>query len=120
MKMARQKLASGNRLFTESPRYTSLRDIPPASQCFLRCFSDATLPLMAALYGSLLQPDARFAVNPADAFRIETRCTGTGAHTREHCRKLLSSHSASRGCPCSAGGSRPVVADATSGRLFRH
>src|ERR1700756_3536422 len=47
MRMARQKLASGNRLFTESPRYTSLGDTSRIT-IFLRSFSDATLLLMAA------------------------------------------------------------------------
>lgn len=43
-----QKLASGSRLFTESPRCIQVFGLPPASHVFLRFPSDATVAGKAA------------------------------------------------------------------------
>src|SRR5271155_2875626 len=66
-----QKLASGNRLFTESPRLVQVFGLPPASRWFLRFPSDATVAVKAAFTSRKPAWIRKTRVNPWGCFRIE-------------------------------------------------
>src|ERR1700756_2531327 len=122
--MTMQKLVSGSRLFTISPRFKVLESLQRASlaQEILRSLSDATQPTRFAFIRAPLHRSAgvsgislralrlEIRTNPVEGFRIKALC-----HRYDSERNLRSSHSNIGNCPGGLGGPRTVVTHATAG-----